>query len=159
MRASRVGCSLVRDRRAAVLLGITVMGAALTVSSCAGDSSSDSIDTVAAISFIDNAGLHAIDTSINQDKTVPADAQAKAVKLETVAAGADWPEELDDEAKAVEAAFRELAEALDSDTPDMAKAGAAAKKAHDTAHDFSGLVWNHLREEAGLKVEEGAGHD
>ena len=141
------------------LMLVATAAVAVAVSSCGGDDAADGIDTLAAISFIDGAGLHAIDTSINETKTIPADAQAKAVKLESVAAGAQWPDELEDEAEAVETAFRELAEVLDSDTPDMAKAGAAAKNAHETAHDFSGLVWNHIREEAGLEVEEGSGHD
>ncbi|MGE3075171.1 MAG: hypothetical protein AB7N24_15560 [Dehalococcoidia bacterium] len=146
-------------RPARVVFAIAAFGAALTFSSCSGGTDDQGIDTLAAISFIDGAELHAVDTAINEEKTIPADAQAKAVKLESVMAGANWPEELEDEAEAVEAAVRELAKALDADAPDLAKAGAAAKRAHETSHDFSGLVWNHIREEAGLEVEEGAGHD
>lgn len=148
-----------KDRRARVVFAIAAFGAMLTFGSCSGGGGDQGIDTLAAISFIDGAELHAVDTAINEDKSIPADAQAKAVKLESVMAGADWPKELEGEAATVEAALRELAEALDTDTPDMAKAGAAAKNAHETSHDFSGLVWNHLREEAGLEVEEGTGHD
>ena len=159
MLATRVTGVGMNAMRAVFLFGIVAFGAALVVSSCGSADESKGIDTLAAISFIDSAGLHAIDTSINEQKTIPPDAQARAVKLESVAAGADWPDALEDEAEAVEDAFRDLAEALESDTPDMARAGEAAKNAHDTAHDFSGLIWNHLREEAGLEVEEGAGHD
>ena len=148
-----------KDTRAILVLSVAAVGTALGLSSCAAEGGDEGFDTLAAISFMDAAGLHAIDTAINEEKTIPADAQAKAVKLESVLAGADWPEELEDEAEAVEAALRELAEALDAEAPDMAKAGAAAEKAHETSHDFSGLVWSHLREEAGLEVEEGAGHD
>ena len=142
-----------------VPFALLLAGLAVAATSCGDDDDVSGIDTLAAISFIDGAGLHDIDTSINESKNVPADAQAKARKLESVTAGAAWPDELEDEAAAVETAFKELAEVLDADTPDLAKAGAAAKKAHDTAHDFSGLVWNHIREEAGLEVEEGAAHD
>ena len=132
-----------------VLTGIVLVG-------CGGDS--NELDTLAAISYIDAAGLHAIDTGINDDKTVPADARAKALKLETIAEAAEWPEDLEDEAEAVKRSFAELADSLDADSPDLAKAGAAAKKAHDSAHDFSGLVWARLREDSGLETVNDDGH-
>lgn len=148
-----------KDRRTLVVFAVAASGMALAFSSCSRGTDDQGLDTLAAISFIDGAELHAVDTAINAEKTIPADAQAKAAKLESVMAGANWPEDLEDEAEVVEAAVRELAEILDAEAPDMVKAGAVAKKAHETSHDFSGLVWSHLREEAGLKVEEGAGHD
>ncbi len=147
------------DVRAILVLSIAAISTALGLSSCGGEGGDEGFDALAAISFVDAAGLHAVDTAINEEKTIPADAQAKAIKLESVMAGANWPEELEDEAEVVEAAVRELAEVLDAEAPDMARAGAAAKRAHETSHDFSGLVWSHLREEAGLETEEGVGHD
>ena len=45
---------------------------------------------------------------------------------------------------------------LATDTPDMAKAGAAAHDAHEGEHDFSSAVWKYLETQAGVKDNAGA---
>ena len=64
----------------------------------------------------------------------------------------DWPKDLKEPAKKVATAFGELAAALDSDKPDLAKASTAAHEAHEVAPVCSRTVWAHLQAEAGVKA-------
>jgi hypothetical protein len=113
---------------------------------------------VVAITVMDGAALHAIDESINERGEVPANARATALKLQTVTSLTDWPSGLEMDARALERVFAELAAALEGDHPDLAKAGAAAERAHEAQHDFSEKVWDYLREKAGVQGAEAA-HD
>jgi len=110
------------------------------------------VDVVSAITTLDNAGLHAIDESINDSQEVPADARTTALRMEAVTRLADWPDEFEEPADQLANTFSELAVALDSDSPDLARAGELAKRAHDEQHDLSGNIWTWLQEEAGMEV-------
>ena len=145
---------------AALLALAFVAGAALVFASACGDDDAGSGDAevINAINILDNAGLHGIDESVNDDQTIPASARTTAQKLQAVTELTAWPEELQDEADALAVIFSDLAAALDGESPDIVAAGEAAKKAHDGQHDFSQEVWAHLYEEAGLDAGEEGGH-
>jgi hypothetical protein len=141
--------------------GLALVGGILAAG-CSGDGESEATanaGVVNAINILDNGGLHAIDESINKDKTIPATAKTTAQKLQAVTELTEWPDELQDEADALAKVFADMVTALNGDSPDMTKAGEAAKKAHDAQHDFSHEVWAHLYEEAGISTgDEGGGH-
>ena len=148
-----------RTTRALVAFAVIAVLAAVAAAGCGSSGDSDAARDAAvlnAIGILDGAGLHAIDDSINDDKTIPADARTVALKLQAVTALTEWPKELSTQADALERIFAEMVTALSGDKPDVARAGEAAAKAHDAQHEFSGKVWAHLYEEAGIKVE-GAG--
>lgn len=139
LRAVVVGC----------VLGLL---AAFAFAACGDDDDhgDDATGALPAITYMDGAGLHGIDESINTDRTIPPTARSTALKLQTVALLTEWPSDVAGDAKTLAGVFGELAAALDGDSPDLAKAGAAATKAHDAEHEFSEKVWTHLRSEAGV---------
>jgi hypothetical protein len=146
---------------AAASVGAVALSAALFAACGEGDvdaGKEDLAGVISAITIMDNAGLHDIDESIRSKQTVPPTARTTALKMQAVTKLTDWPEEFKADAETLAAAFAALAAALDSDKPDLAKAGAAAKRAHDVQHDFSGKVWAHLESEAGIAGAE-APHD
>jgi hypothetical protein len=138
---------------------------ALVAAACDDDDGADGgggdLDVIAAINILDNAGLHGIDESINNETTVPPTARTVAQKLETTVKLTAWPEDLRDEADALAKTFEDLAAVLDSESPDMARAGQLAAQAHDEEHDFSHAVWEHLHEKSGVssRSEGDSGHD
>jgi hypothetical protein len=145
---------------AVAALGAVALSAALFAACGEGDTNADREDlsgVISAITIMDSAGLHDIDDSIRSKQTVPPAARTTALKMQAVTKLTSWPEEFKADAETLAAAFGELAAALDGDKPDLAKAGAAAKRAHDVQHDFSGEVWAHLQSEAGVAGAE-AGH-
>lgn len=112
-----------------------------------------------AINILDKAGLHDMDTGINEDKEIPANARTTAQQLQAVTNITEWPDGLESRADALAAIFAELAAAVDGDNPDIAKAGEAAKKAHDAQHDFSHDVWEYLYEQGDVSTgAAGGGH-
>ncbi|WP_322819726.1 hypothetical protein [Tepidiforma sp.] len=119
------------------------------------DSTADSAAVLSAVTFLDTAGYHAIDDAINKEKTIPATARTAALKGQAVVKATAWPAELQTKADALAAILGDLAAALDGDSPDLAKAGAAAAKAHDAQHEFSDAAWSWLYEKAGV---EGPAH-
>lgn len=123
------------------------------------DHSADSAAVLSAIAYLDKAGLHDLDVSINEKNEIPASARNHALKLQAVTLITEWPDDLESEAKALATIFGDLAKALDGDKPDAKVAGPLAKKAHDGQHDFSEKVWTHLKEEAGLAATAGTHKD
>ncbi|PFG73165.1 hypothetical protein [Tepidiforma thermophila] len=111
----------------------------------------DTAAVLAAVTFLDGAGYHDIDDAINKDRTVPATARTAALKGQAVVKATAWPAELQPKADALAGILGDLAAALEGDSPDLAKAGAAAKKAHDAQHEFSDAAWGWLYEKAGVK--------
>ncbi len=144
---------------------LTVASIALMAAACGGrfeKGGSAEGEIATATDFLDKAGLHAIDTSINEEKEVPATARTTALHLQAVTKLTDWPGEndLDVRADALARTFGELAAVLESDNPDLARAGELAKKAHDDHHDFSHDVWEWLMDEAGIDSgAEEEGHE
>lgn len=109
-------------------------------------------------SYLDKAGLHDIDESINTDKKVPSTARTVMLQAAAVVRTTDWPSGEDAAAKSLGDTMEQLADVLGKDPVDMAKAGELAAKVHDDAHDFTHEIWNHVYEEADLPVA-GGGHD
>lgn len=138
---------------------LAVLGAAL-LASCGGDDSSagGNAEVINAVSIMDKAGLHELDESINTKKEIPADAESTVRQLQAVTTLTKWPDSLQSQADALAKIFGEFAAAVAGEKPDIAKAGAASKKAHDAQHDFSHDVWMHLYEEAGMSGSGGDGH-
>jgi hypothetical protein len=138
---------------AVVAAGLCLVAlAAVAFSACGGDDDGGPRESgiIIAITTLDKAGLHGIDTSISTDKIIPATARTTALQLQAVTLLTEWPKEMRGAAKALAAVFGEMAAALDGDKPDLAKAGAAVKKAHDAEHDFSHLAWDYLYAKAGI---------
>ena len=123
-----------------------------------GGGGSQDAEVISAINIIDNAGLHDIDVSINEEDEIPADARTVALRLQAVLELTEWPGDLEDSAEALGQTFAELAAVLDGEDPDMEQAGELAAKAHDEGHDFSQDVWSYLQEEAGIEPAEGGDH-
>ncbi|HMO53008.1 MAG TPA: hypothetical protein PJ994_00760 [Tepidiformaceae bacterium] len=120
-------------------------------------SNAQNAEVLNAILFLSGAGLHGIDDSINDEGVVPANARLVAQRAEAVTRITNWPDDIKPQAAALADIFKEMAAALEGDSPDVAAAGAAAKRAHDAEHDFSNLVWDHLFHEAGVE-SSGGGH-
>lgn len=153
-----------RSTRKTVLLAsfaaVAVVGS-LFAAGCGSDGDSEAssdAQILNAINILSKAGLHDIDDSINEDKTIPANARTTALQLQAVTAITEWPDDLQDDADALAKVFEEMAAALDGENPDLAKAGEAAKKAHDAEHDFSHDVWAYLYEQGGVDTGDEDGH-
>lgn len=141
----------------AAILGI----AALASVGCGSDKDSGSDgDVLNAINIIDKAGLHDLNTQIETDKTIPANAETTYQQLQTVTLLTEWPTgDLKTKGKELAAIFGEAATAMGGTSPDMAKAAAASKKAHDGYHEFSHEVWDYLYGKAGVKGADDAHSD
>lgn len=159
---------MIRSRQKALLLplfAILAVAGAFLVAACGDDDddnaasgSHGNTDSVLnAILYLDSAGLHGIDESINDSGEIPANAQTIARKAETVTRLTEWPEELQASADTLAGVFADMVAALEGDDPDMTAAGEAAKSAHDVQHDFSAEVWEYLYHEAGVEAG-GGGH-
>lgn len=141
-----------------MIFAVLAVAGAILLTSCNGDDDdngnsgggSSTQGVLQAILYLDGAGLHGIDDSINEDGEIPADAVTVARKAETVTRLTEWPEELKSSADALAQIFADMAATLDSETPDMDAAGEVAARAHDAEHDFSHDVWAHLYAEAGV---------
>lgn len=103
---------------------------------------------ISAINILDKAGLHDIDTSISNDKKIPATAHATALHLQAVVTLTDWPQDLKDPAKKLAALLDTMAKALNGDKPDLKAAGDAAHNVHEAGHDFSSAVYKYLYKQA-----------
>lgn len=141
-------------------LAATLLLAIPLAAACGGDDDAAAADSgttpvITAIAFLDSLGLHSIDDAINKDRTIPAGAAAKARKGQAVVKATEWPTELSSKADALAAILGEMAEALEGSSPDLDKAGAAAKKAHDAEHEFSDAAWAWIFKQAGV---EGSSH-
>ncbi len=136
---------------------------ALVASACGGDDDDSATATssasgeITAVIFLDNAGLHDIDEAINDTKEVPANARTSVLKAAAVLRNTDWPADHEADAESLAKTMVELAEALQAEPVDMAKAGELAAKVHDDAHDFTSAIWNELYEAADLPVAGGHG--
>lgn len=149
-----------RTKRILPVFAVAAIATAIFVAGCGSSGDSDEAKNASvlnAINILDSGGLHGIDDAINGDQEIPANARTTAQKLQAVTALTEWPEDLEDDAEALEATFAEMVAALAGENPDLAKAGEAAAKAHDVEHDFSAAVWAHLYEEADVEAG-GSGH-
>lgn len=125
--------------------------AAETASSGAGSATS----MMAALSYIDGAGFHGIDETLNKPGgQIDASWQGKTRKALVAAKAIEWPADLRGDAQAFSDAAGRLLAALGND--DAAGAAAPATDAHKTQHDLSNKAWEMLGKQAG--VESGAGH-
>jgi hypothetical protein len=137
--------------------GAAIAALALAFAGCGSDDNSgQTAGLVAAVQALDGAGLHAIDTSI-AGGAIPATAQTTALKMQTVLLVTRWPNgDLKKKAESLAALLGTMANSLNGDNPDKAKAGAAAHDAHEGAHDFSDAVWSYLENKAGVKAPAAA---
>jgi hypothetical protein len=125
----------------------TIAAAAATI-----DASVSNAAAISAVNILDNAGLHGFDTSLAAG-TVPPTAQTTAEHLQAILLLTPWPNDatIKADAKALAGKLGLMASLLNTDTPDMAKAGAAAHDAHEGEHAFSSAVWTYLETQAGVK--------
>lgn len=132
---------------------------ALLAAACDETTSRGKYDSmIQGITILDGAGLHAIDQSINTDKKVPPTAQTTYQHLEAITRLTAWPSgDLTQESNKMADIFRDAANALNTDRPDMAQAGKLANEAHEAEHDFSHKIWDYLQGKAGVKVSANEG--
>lgn len=136
-----------------VLLAVVIGG---LLAGCVGsDDEGGHAEVIAAISFIDNAGYHEADESI-QSGTIPATTESIMSKMRTVLLLTHWPEELETPARQLAAKLGSVQTAVATDQPEVAKVQTLSADAHATWHRFSTDVWTHLRGEAGVKSAGGA---
>jgi len=111
---------------------------------------------LAALSIIDAAGYHAMDTTMNSG-TRKIDPQwlGKVRNGQTAVASVTWPAELSKQAKAFTDAADKLAATIESDN--AAAAAPAAKANHDAWHDLTKAGWALLAKNAGIKAAAGHG--
>src|SRR5207249_3387123 len=102
----------------------------------------------AAITLLDQVGLHDIDTQLSSGK-VPPTAQTAATHAQPVLLVTSWPAELRGQATTLAATLGTLAKGLDTDKPDLKAVAAAATRAHNDEHDFSHNTWAWLAKKAG----------
>jgi hypothetical protein len=105
-----------------------------------------------AVDILDSAGLHDIDEGANDNNEIPGGASGGVNRALVAVATTSWPEELQAGATEMQAALEALLTALETEDP--ATVGPPATTAHDAQHGFSESVLNHLKEGAGLPVEE-----
>ena len=144
-------------RQAAVSCGLAVLFAIALglVAWSDSENARGDIAVVSTISLIDKAGLHTFDEALNKDGKIPATARTTALQLQTATLLTEWPNEFTSKSKALATILGDFAKSLEGENPDVKKAGEAAKKAHDAAHDFTHEVWAHLYEEAGVQAGSG----
>jgi hypothetical protein len=110
---------------------------------------------VAATTFqLDKTGLHEIDVSANEKRTIVPGALGAVRRARIAAQATDWPEALKPTADSVVADMKTLEEAIRTEDP--AKVAEPAKKVHDSAHDLSAAVYSWL--ETGAVPTGGHGH-
>lgn len=143
-----------------VTLSVVAVSGALFAAACGDDDSGlpANAEVINAIDILDSAGLHDMEESITDQRTIPATTKTTMEKLQAVINLTSWPDGLESKAKALSGLFADLAIAVDGDNPDMTKAAEAATRAHDGWHDFSHQVWEHLYEESGVKAATADGH-
>jgi len=119
--------------------------------------SGSAIEVLSALEFLDNAGFHDIDDSINGGE-IPATAANTVRRAQAVVELASWPDELEEQAAALGTILADFATELEKESPDVAATGELATRTHDGAHEFSSAAWAYLQDEAGI---EGGGdaHD
>ncbi len=147
------------SRRALLGAGAFIVAGSAFAACGSDDGGSPEAEVISAINILDNAGLHGIDESINEDEEIPANARTVALHLQAVVELTSWPAAVEDEADELAQTFADLAAALDGENPDMARAGELATQAHDDEHDFSHDTWSWLQEKAGIEVEEEGDHE
>jgi hypothetical protein len=108
---------------------------------------------MAALYILNNAGLHDLDTAVNETGEVPAGASGSVDRALLAVALTDWPDDLKASATDMQDKLEALATSLDG--TDTAAIGQAATDAHDTQHEFSDEATAMLDESAGLAAEGG----
>ncbi|MCE7927080.1 MAG: copper chaperone PCu(A)C [Dehalococcoidia bacterium] len=148
-------------RRGAVALAVltTLAFAALGLAACddEDEGSGGNADVIAAITALDNAGLHEIEVELTETGTPPGDAQATALRMQSLVKLTAWPSDLSSPAEKLASLLGEMAAALAGN--DTAKAKEATTKAHNAAHDFSFATWTYLQKKAGVAEEKNTGMD
>lgn len=144
-------------RRGAIALAVftTLAFAAFGLAACDDDEDEDGsagAGVLAAITALDNAGLHDIEVEIEKTGAPPGDAQATALRMQAIVKLTAWPSDLESPSGKLADLLGEMAAALAGD--DRAKAKEATTKAHNAAHDFSYATWTYLQKKAGVGEEK-----
>jgi hypothetical protein len=105
--------------------------------------------------LLDMAGLHAMEESINQENTIDPGIPGTVERIRGLMVLTAWPEELQDDAIALEDTLASFAAALAEDDVEAAKP--LATQVHEQQHDLSHAVGGWLSEH-GFAVSEEA-HD
>lgn len=142
-------------RRGATALAIltAVSFAAFGLAACGEDKGSGGdAALITAITALDNAGLHEIEVELQTTGTPPGDAQATALRMQSIVKLTEWPSDLKAPAGKLADLLGQMAAALAG--ADQARAKEATTNAHNAAHDFSFAAWTHLQKKAGVAEEK-----
>ena len=125
--------------------------AATATVNTAAETAAKNAAAISAVNILDNAGLHQFDVTLAAG-TVPPTAQVTAERMQTILLLTDWPSAtLKADAQQLATKLAAMATALNTDSPNMKVAGAAAHDAHETEHLFSTATWNYLEAQAGVR--------
>ena len=105
----------------------------------------DAFDIRVAQYLMDTAGFHGIDEALNESKKIETSYPSTINRVKKIVTQLTWPVELDASAQALIKALDELSAALEADNAeDAAKAASAV---HETQHDLSHAIDEHLGSE------------
>jgi hypothetical protein len=117
---------------------------------------SQAFQVATTVYLLDTAGLHAMDESINQENTIDPGFPGTVDRIRRLMALTAWPEELQEDARALEDTLASFAAALAEDDVEAAKP--LATQVHDQQHELSHAVEGWLSEHGFVAHEEGHGH-
>lgn len=121
-----------------------------------GDGAGSDLTIMAAIMYLDSAGLHDIEVEVEKTGVPPGDARGRALRMEAIVRLTEWPDELDNRAKKLAQLLGDMATSLAGNDPKMA--AQAVTKAHNAEHDFSFYAWEYLQKKAGVSLDDSMGH-
>ena len=88
-----------------------------------------------ALYLLDNAGLHSLDTRLNEEGVIEAGDSGRVARLARLLATVNWPQDMSDDAATLIATLNDLSSALADDA--LESAGPLATETHDVAHELS----------------------
>ena len=114
----------------ALAVATVLAAAALFPSACGDDDDlaasiavSSNAEITAPLDFLDEAGLHDIETSINNKGEIPATARTVAIRTQAVVLVTVWPKGLQAGATKLAGIFGDMAKSLDGEKPNVKVAG------------------------------------
>jgi hypothetical protein len=104
----------------------------------AAEHSADAFNIAVAQYFMDTAGFHGIDETLNETKTIDPAYLSTVNRVKKVLDQTTWPEELSEPAATLSDVLAQFAEALEADNAD--EAASLATQAHESQHGLSHAI-------------------
>ncbi|MET3721926.1 MULTISPECIES: hypothetical protein [unclassified Arthrobacter] len=122
----------------------------MTLNSNPGETATQVVGMIAALSHIDSAGFHGIDMELRGESPIIDEfwsSRARAAQI--AAASISWPDQLRPQAKLFSEVAGRLAAALSAG--DAKAAAHTAREAHSAWHTLNTPAWSYLAKTAGLR--------